>query len=831
MFNLKLAFRALFRSPFVSLVAILSLGLGIGANGAIFSLFNQFLLQPLPVTDPGRLVNLSAPGPMSGSTSCNQAGNCDVIFSYPMFRDLEARQSSFTGIAAHRLFGANLAYNGSTERSTGLLVSGSYFSVLGLAPASGRLIGAGDDPAPGQSAVAVLNYRYWRTRFESNPDVLGQTLTVNGQPTTIVGIAPEGFEGTTVGSRPDVFIPITLTELVQPGRTVFDNRRSYWIYLFARLKPGVSMEQAAAAINVPFKNILEQVEAPLQAGMSEPTLERFKAKTVLLETGTRGQSTFSREASGPLIVLLLVTLVVLLSACANIANLLLAKATGRASEMAVRLSIGAARSQLVSQLLGESLLLAALGGLLGLAIAQWTLTGIMLLLPPEVSRIVTFTLDGRMLAFLAGITVATGLLFGLFPALNSTRPNLAVALKGQAGQPGGARSAKRFRTALATSQVVLSMALLAIAGLFLKSLVNISRVDLGVRTENVVAFGISPQMNGYPNERSRQIFEQVEDELARLPGVTGLTAGMVPLLGNSNWGTNVTVEGFPVEPDTDTHSNYNEIAPDYFKTLAVPLLAGREFTLADTLNAPRVAIINEAFAKKFGLGRDAVGRRMESGNSGRLGIEIVGLVKDAKYSEVKEAVPPLFFTPYRQDERVGSLTFYATTAGPTDSVVAAIKPMMERIDPTLPVVGLRTMEEQVRQNVFEDRVLSTLAAVFAGLATILAAVGLYGVMAYTVAQRTREIGLRMALGADRSRIQRLVLGQVARVTVIGGLIGLGLAVAAGVAAQSQLYEMQGYDPTVLALAAAGLAVVAFAAGFLPAYRASRVDPMLALRYE
>jgi predicted permease len=832
MFNLKLALRALFRTPFVTVVAILSLGLGIGANAAIFSLFNQMILRPLPVPDPGRLVNLGAPGVKSGMTSCGNAGSCDVIFSYPMFRDLEKQQSSFTGIAAHREFGANLSYKGETLKGGGLEVSGSYFSVLGLTPARGRLIDANDDRVPGESSVAVLSHRYWRTRFASDPGVVGEKMVVNGVPMTIIGVGPEGFDGTTIGDHPSVFVPITMTELMQPGRNkVLDNRRAYWVYLFARLKPRGTIDQAQAAINQPYHAIINEVDVPLQKGMSATRLEQFKQKVMTVDPGAKGQSSTPDDAFVPLLLLLGVTFVVLISACANIANLLLAKATGRAGEMAVRLSIGAARRHLIGQLLGESLLLAVFGAAFGVVVAQATLAGTAALLPGDAAEFLVFRPDVRMVAFLAIVTVGTGVLFGLFPALHSTRPNLTTALKGQAGQPGGARSAKRFRLVLATTQITLSMALLAIAGLFIKSLVNVSRVELGMRTDNLITFNISPEMNGYNAQRSRQIFEQVEDELIRLPGVTDVTGGLVPLLSNDNWSSNVSVEGFKAGPDTDSNSNVNEVAPAYFKTMGIPLLAGREFTRADVIGAPKVAIVNEAFAKKFGLGLQAVGRRMEIGNAGKLDLEIVGLAKDAKYSDVKKTPPPQLFTPYRQDERVGELVFYARTAGSPDSVIGAIAPMMRRIDPTLPIDELRTMEQQVRENVFQDRFVSTLAAVFAGLATILAAVGLYGVLAYTVAQRTREIGLRMALGADASRIRSMVMRQVALMTLVGGGIGLALAMVAGVYAKSELYEMTGLDPVVLVSSAVLLAMVAFGAGFIPAYRASKVDPMLALRYE
>ena len=829
MFNLKLALRVLFRTPFVTAVAILSLGLGIGANAAIFSVFNEILLKPLPVPEPGRLVNIADRGPRSGMTSCGGAGSCDMVFSYPMFRDLEKQQTPLSGIAAHRSLGMNLSYQGQSLGTDGLEVSGSYFSVLRLTPAVGRLLNESDD-AIGGANVVVLSHHYWQTRFSGNPNVVNDTLIVNGQPFTIVGVAPAGFNGTTIGQRPAVFVPIRLAEQMEPGRKLIDNRRAYWIYLFARLKPGIDIDAATAAINQPYRSVIQQVEVPLQKGMSASTLERFKAKAIELSDGRRGQSSTPDDAFAPLLILLIVTFVVLLSACANIANLLLTKAVGRAAEMAVRLSIGAARRQLIGQLLGESILLAIFGGLFGLLVAQWTMATVTSLLPADAAQAMTFALDTRVLLFMTAVTVGTGLLFGVFPALHGTRPNLATTLKGQAGQPGGSKSAKRFRMGLATAQVMLSMALLAISGLFLKSLVNVSRVDLGLQTANVVGFGIAPQLNGYSPERAKQIYEQVEQALSRLPGVTSVAGSMVPVLAGNNWGTNVSVEGVRAEPDADMHSFFNSVGPDFFKTLGIPLLAGRDFTTADTLGTPKVAIVNQAFAKKFNLGANPVGKRMAQG-SGKLDMEIVGLVKDAKYSEVKGKVPELFYTPYRQTERMGSLGFYVATSGPTDAVLSAIVPMMARIDPTLPVGELRTLEEQARTNVYEDRLVSTLASVFAGLATLLAAIGLYGVLAYTVAQRTREFGLRMALGADGGMIRRLVLRQVALMTVMGAAAGLTIAMIAGWYARTLLFEMSGIDPVVLSASAGVLAVVAVLAGLIPAFRASRVDPMFALRYE
>jgi predicted permease len=541
-----------------------------------------------------------------------------------------------------------------------------------------------------------------------------------------------------------------------------------------------------------------------------------------------------REAKAPLTLLLGVTGFVLLIACANIANLLLARAAGRSAEMAVRLSIGAKRRDLVLQLLTESLLLALLGGLAGLVVARWTLDLIASLLPAEAAQTLAFKLDPAVLVFAAAITIATGLLFGLFPALHSTRPDLASTLKNQSGQPAAGRGAARFRASLATAQIALSMALLIGAGLFTKSLFNVSRVELGIKVDNLVTFGVSPELNGYTPERSKVFFARLEEQLAAIPGVTAVSTSLVPALANSNWGNSVAVQGFKAGPDTDTNSRFNEIGPSYFRTMGIPLLTGREFAPADSLTAPKVAIVNEAFAKKFNLGRDVVGKRMgsENGFESKLDTEIIGLVQDAKYSDVKDEVPPQFFRPYRQDDSIGQLTFYVRTSLEPEEFLGNIPRVVRQIDPNLPVENLRTMPQQVRDNVFLDRMITTLSAAFAVLATLLAAVGLYGVLAYTVAQRTREIGLRMALGAAPGRVRRMVLMQVAKMTVVGGLIGLAAAgLWLGPAAEKLLFELKGRDPLVFVFSAILLSLIALLAGFVPALRASRVEPMWALRYE
>jgi predicted permease len=644
MSNLKLALRTLFRTPLVTLVAILSLALGIGANAAIFSIFNQMLLDALPVQEPERLVNLSSPGPKQGSTSCGNAGDCDHVFSYPMFRDLQKMQTVFTDIAAHLSFGANLSFDGQTTAGVGMFVSGSYFPVLGMQPAAGRLISPQDDQKTGESAVVVLSHTYWTRQFGGRPEVIDQTMVVNGRTFTIVGVAAPGFTGTTLGTNADVFVPITMRGVLTPGFNGFPNRRSYWAYLFARLKPGMTVEQARLGMEGIYASIINDVEAPLQQGYSDQRMQEFRTKKLGIEPGPQGQSTVRAQAGPPLRILLGVTGLVLLIACANIANLLLARANRRAGEMAVRLSIGASRWHLIRQLLTESLLLAAMGGIVGLVVAQWTLYGIASILPERATTSFRTELDPGVVLFAAIVTVATGILFGLFPALHSTRPDLLSTLKGQSGQPSGARGAAMFRTSLAVFQITVSMTLLTASGLFIKSLANISRVELGFRTENVVTFSVAPELNGYDQPRSQAFFARLEEELARQPGVTSVTGAVVAVLQGNNWGTDVAVQGFQSGPDINSNSRMNMVGPGYFTTLGMPILAGREFTHQDSMGAPKVAIVNEAFVRKFKLGNDVIGKMMSDQGSGdgvTLDMQIVGVAKDAKYSEVKGAVPAL----------------------------------------------------------------------------------------------------------------------------------------------------------------------------------------------
>lgn len=828
----RFALRGLLARPGFSLVVILTLAFGIGANVAIFSVFQRALLQPLPVPEPEQLVNLADSGPRTGSVSCNDAGSCDYAFSYPMFRDLERLQTPFEGIAAHRIVGVNLAYGGQTQSDSGMLVSGSYFGVLGLQPALGRLLDARDDRVDGEADAVVLGHAYWRNVLGGDAAVIGRSLVVNGKPLSIVGIAPEGFGGTTLGSQANVFLPISFRWLSEPNSLPNHvDRRSYWVYAFARLKSEVTIEQATAAMEPTYRGIINEIELPLQGGMSEQGIEQFKGKSLKLEPGLRGQSQVPSDSRAPLSILLAVTALVLLIGCVNIANLMLARGTAREGEMAVRASLGASGARLVGQLLSECLLLALLAGVASLPVAVLTLKAITALLPADGGNLLAATLDWRAAVLAMGVAAICALLFGLYPALRAARVQPSEALKAQSSRGTGGKAANRFRAALAISQVAFSMALLVLAGLFTQSLVNISRVDLGVRVDSTSTFYISPELNGYTPQASAQLFDRLEEELSAIPGVTSVASSVMLLLSGNKWANNVSVEGFEAGPDTNTDSVMNYVGSGFFRTVDMGLLAGRDFTAADNLEAPRVVIVNRQFAERFGLGNEAVGKRMATGSGGELDMEIVGVVQDAKYNNVKDAVGPQFFLPRRQSASLGTMNFYVHSAVPAEQVLTAVPEVMARLDPNLPVNNLRTLAQQVRENVMLDRFVGTLAAAFALLATLLAAMGLYGVLSYTVAQRNREIGLRLALGAPPSQVRGMVLRQVGWMALIGGVIGLVVAIALGQAASALLYGISATQPGVILLASAALGSVVLLAGYLPARRASRIDPMHALRNE
>lgn len=832
--NLKLALRAMARTPFVTAVAVLSLGLGIGANSAIYSIMYRMMRQELAVPDPGALVNFSAPGPKNGSSSCGTAGSCDDVLSYPMFRDLQsAKLPAFVGIAGHRDLGANISYERRAFARGGLLVSGSYFPVLRVRPSLGRLLGPSDDEI-GAQPVVVLAHWFWESSLGADPSVVGKTLTVNGKSTTIVGVTAPDFSGTTYGARPAFFGTLAMGPAVGTGiERQVEDRRAYFIYAFARLAPGATIEQARVQVNGVYQPIIRDVEAALQRNMRDSVMARFRAKQLVLSPGARGQSSIASDAGPVMYMLFAITGLVLLIACTNVANLLMARATDREVEMAVRLSLGGTRRQLLAQLLTETITLALLGGLVSLLFASWTVQGVTALLPEQITDGLKLGMNWAAVGFSAAVALGTGIAFGLFPALHSTRPDLVTALRNNSGKLAGGRASRRFRTSLATAQIALAMALLMSAGVFLKSLWKVKRIDLGVRVENLVTFSVTPEQSGYDSVRMRSLYTRLEEELAALPGASAVTSTMVPLIAGSNWNQTVKVEGFRANEGTrDASASFNGVGSGHFRAIGVPLLAGREFTDQDDARAPKVAIVNETFARHFGLGTNPVGKRMAIGSSDTLplDIEIVGLVRDMKYAKVKKEIPPVFFRPHRQISNVGSMYFYVRTSNPT-TMLRSMAALVQRLDPMLPVENLHTMPEEIRVNTFEDRLVTTLAGTFALLATLLASIGLYGVLAYSVAQRTREIGVRMALGADAGEVRLLVLRQVGVMVVIGGVIGLAAALALSKAAQSMLYQMSGTDPFVMTASVVLLSLVALAAGYVPALRASRVDPMQAVRYE
>jgi predicted permease len=834
--HIRHAVRGFALRPTFAAVVVVTLGIAIGANVAVFSLYDQVMLRELRVSNPGELVNFVAAGPKQGFVDCNNQGSCDEIFSYPMFRDLERAGGPFTGLAASRTIGTNLSFAGRVSEGTAVLVSGGYFSVLGVGPSLGRVLGPQDDLAPGEAAAAVLSYDYWSNELGADAAVLGKTIVVNGDPLEIVGVAPRGFVGTTVGERPRVFVPITFNWFRVPGiGLVHQNRSAYWAYVFGRLAPGTSREDAQVAINVPFRRILNEVDAPRATRLSAADLEKLRATRIELVPGARGQSDAPRSARTPLAVVLAATATILLLACVNLANLTFARGATRIGEMAVRTSMGAAPRQLFGMLTMEALLLSGAAAVVSLPVALAVLNAVGALGPQYMLFAPELSLSLRAVAAAFAIATLAAVIFALAPIVKLTATDPWPALQSAGARSFGGKGVGRFRFGLATAQIALSMLLLVLAGLFTQSLVNIARVDLGMRTESVVTFGVAPSLNGYTPERSAQLYDTIERDLRALPGVISVASSTVPVLSGSRWSSTVSVEGYepPTTNPADLSTNMNYVGAGFLRTFEIPLLAGRDIADSDTVDSPHVAIVNQSFARKYDLGDNPIGTRLETGDDGEYDIEIVGLIRDSAYNHVKDDFKPLLMVPRRQSLQATAqgLTFYVRTAQAPSGLFAAIRTVVAQIDPTLPAKDVRTLESQVRQNVQTDRLLTTLAGALAAIATLLAAIGLYGVLSYTVAQRTREIGVRLALGAAPERVRGMVLKHVARMALIGVPLGVAGALGLGRLAAAVLYGLTPADPLAFAAAGVLLAVVVLGASYLPARRASRVDPVVALRSE
>jgi predicted permease len=842
------AARTLRRSRGFATIAALTLALGIGANTAIFTLLDQVLLRLLPVKNPQQLVLLTMRGHHYGN---NWGGNA---ISYPMYRDFQDHNEVFSGMLARFPNHVALTFDGKAERVAGELVSGTYFGVLGVGTALGRPITPEDDRVPDAHPVVMLTYAYWKQRFAGDPQIIGKHVLLNNYEMTIIGVAQPGFDGVELGYQTKVFVPMMMQHefIIGVSRDMLKDRRSRWVNAFGRLKPGVSKERAKVALQPFMHSMLEsEVREAAFNNASAYDREQFLKCWIDVLPGSQGRAELRSMLSTPLWVLMATTGMVLLIACANIANLLLARATGRQKEIAVRLAMGATRGRIMCQLLIETLSLSALGGILGLALAFWADKALMAIyLPSDSGEMnISSTPDFRVLVFTLAVTVLTGLIFGLAPALQATRPDVGKTLKDQAGAVlGGGHG--RLRNALVVTQVALSLLLLIGAGLFLRSLKNLSNLGPGFPAERLLGFNIDPSLNGYKGERVKTFYQQLTDSLSSIPGVQSVGLASMRIMENDEWDSSMTVEGYTAPKPEDRAQPYmNQIGPGYFATLGVPIVAGRDFRLSDNREVQRAArfgreseeerwtptavIINEKFARKYLEGRNPIGMHLGFGSDPGTPteMEIIGVVKDIKYTNLRDEIPVQAFVPYMGSRFVDNMTVYLRTRGEPNQLMTSIRAKVREMDANLPIYAMRTMDEQISNSLSTERMIASLSTVFGSVATVLAIIGLYGVMSYSVAQRTREIGIRMALGAEQGKVIGMVMREVTMLIAIGVTVGVPAALLLTRVVKSQLYGLEAHDPWTVGPATALLAIVACAAGYVPAMRASRVDPMKALRYE
>ena len=829
--DIRYGFRMLSKDAGFTLVAVLTLGLGIGANSGIFSVMSQVLLERLPVPHPEQLVLLYGPGLRHGHVSSDE-GDGSESFSFPMYKDLRDRTTVFAGLAAKADFPVSLTYQGNTERASSDIVSGNYFETLGVRPALGRLLLPSDTAAEGGNAVVVLGNGYWKKRFGSDPRILNQSVQVNNQLMTVVGIVQPGFDGIQLGRVPDLYLPITVKPMITPGWNGLNDHTDYWVKLIGRLQPGISQKQAAAAI-APTYHALLQEELALNSGLREQEKKEFLAKEVVLRDGARGRPILENDTGHQLLALMGMVALVLCVTCANVAGLLTARGASRQKEIGLRFSLGANRWTLIRQLLVESCLLSFAGAVLGLIIATWMSNMLVHFASAnEIAEGLSSSLSLPVLLFTTGLALFCGILFGVGPALNATRVELASTLKNQAGSLASGLAHTRLRRVLVVSQVTLTLLLVTGTWGFVKSLYNLRHVDMGFQPGHVLQFSLAPQLNGYDHQKSIAFYHRLEDRLAGIPGIVSYSAVEEPLITDSDRGSNVTVEGAQADSPDSQHTNWNGIGPGHFANLRIPLLAGREFTRQDSAEAPKVSIINETMARTFFPNGQAVGKRMKFGSgTDPLNIEIVGVVKDSLHSDLRERTKSFAYVPYEQEKSIRSLTYYARTANDPENMASSVRQAVRELDPSMPIYGVRTFEEQIGQSLSGAKLVAVLALAFGMLAAVLAAMGIYGLLAYTVTQRTKEIGVRVALGAGPNRVGWMLGGEVAWLAVIGVLAGIPLAYVLGKLINSMLYGVEAFGLTSILAALGAIALISAVAIYAPLRRATKIDPMVALRYE
>ena len=828
--DLRYGLRMLRKSPGFATVAVLTLAFGIGANTAIFSLLDQVLLRSLPVAEPHRLVILSDAEHASGWSTSD---NSEMVYSYPHYKDVRDQIPLFDGVVARAGVELSVTGAGISERAQGEIVSGNYFPVLGVRPAAGRLLDAGDDGLPGASPVAVLSYGYWSRRFGASPQFVGQKIILNNYPFTVVGVATRGFNGVLKGQNVDVFVPIAMKRELTPDWNGLVERDIMWLNIFARLKPGMSRRRTEDLLQVAYAPILE-AEIQSTKHPSARFRERYLRQHVSLRSAGQGINLLAATWGEPLLILLGMVSLVLTITCANIAGLLMAKGAARRREFAVRIALGASGRAIVRQLLLESLVLGVASGFAALLVAVWCSQLLMHLLPEDAAAVLATNLDARVLVFNVAISLGAGLVFGILPALQSARTDISSVLKDAAGSIASQLSHARWRQVLVAGQFALSLLLLVAAGLLGVSLVRLLTKDPGFQAENLATFAVDPQLSGYSKERNLTFFQDLERRLVALPGTTAVGAAAGGPFDGSDRTRNVTVEGYRAREDEDLHCAVDAISPDYFHVMQVPLLAGREFTASDGPLGPKVAVVNEQFARFFFPDRSALGRHLAFGaGEVKLDVEIIGVVRNSYHDSLREKIDRFIYVPYVQDTQRGlSLHYYVRGALNGPALASAIRRTVAEMDSHVPVYHLTSVKSQIAESVYSDRLVAWLSSAFGLLATTLAAIGLYGLIAYTVARRTPEIGVRVALGADARSVLWLIMREVLVLASVGIALGIPLAFALERLVQSRLFGVAGTN-VGLFVAGASLALLAAAtiAGLLPARRATRIDPIVALRYE